>query len=199
MRVLLVEDNDAVANALVDVLGANGHRPTWCRLGADALTSHQDADVVLLDLGLPDIDGLEVLRRLRRISTVPVLVLTARGDERTVVRGLRGGADDYLVKAAGEPAEPVVRVTDLSVDLDARTVRVAGQPVELTTKEFDVLAVLARKAGTAVSRQQIMDQVWGDAYLAVSRSLDVHMTTLRAKLDRPELLHTIRGYGYRLG
>ncbi|MDT7659759.1 MAG: hypothetical protein QOF38_4474, partial [Pseudonocardiales bacterium] len=161
---------------------------------------------------------LEVLRRLRRISTVPVLVLTARGDERTVVRGLRGGADDYLVKpirlgellarieavsrrapAAGEPAEPVVRVTDLSVDLDARTVRVAGQPVELTTKEFDVLAVLARKAGTAVSRQQIMDQVWGDAYLAVSRSLDVHMTTLRAKLDRPELLHTIRGYGYRLG
>jgi DNA-binding response OmpR family regulator len=218
MRVLLVEDNDAVANALVDVLGANGHRPTWCRLGADALTSHQDADVVLLDLGLPDLDGREVLRRLRRISAVPVLVLTARGDERTVVRGLRGGADDYLVKpirlgellarieavsrrapAAGEPAEPVVRVTDLSVDLDARTVRVAGQPVELTTKEFDVLAVLARKAGTAVSRQQIMDQVWGDAYLAVSRSLDVHMTTLRAKLDRPELLHTIRGYGYRLG
>jgi DNA-binding response OmpR family regulator len=93
----------------------------------------------------------------------------------------------------------VVRVTDLSVDLDARTVRVADQPVELTTKEFDVLAVLARKAGTVVSRQQIMDQVWGDAYLAVSRSLDVHMTTLRAKLDRPELLHTIRGYGYRLG
>ncbi|MDT7657247.1 MAG: hypothetical protein QOF38_1962, partial [Pseudonocardiales bacterium] len=83
MRVLLVEDNDAVANALVDVLGANGHRPTWCRLGADALTAHHDADVVLLDLGLPDIDGLEILRRLRRVSSVPILVLTARGDERS--------------------------------------------------------------------------------------------------------------------
>jgi len=218
MRVLLVEDNDAVANALIDVLGANGHRPTWCRVGADALTAHRGADVVLLDLGLPDIDGLEVLRRLRRVSAVPVLVLTARGDERSVVRGLRGGADDYLVKpirlrellarieavsrrapAGGTPPEPVVRAGDLSIDLAARTVAVAGEPVELTTKEFDVLAVLARQAGTAVSRQQIMDQVWGDAYLAVSRSLDVHMTTLRAKLDRPELLHTIRGYGYRLG
>ncbi|HEY0574140.1 MAG TPA: response regulator transcription factor [Pseudonocardia sp.] len=218
MRVLLVEDHDAVANALVDSLGANGHQPTWCRLGADALTAHHDADVVLLDLGLPDIDGLEILRRLRRVSAVPILVLTARGDERSVVRALRGGADDYLVKpirlrellarieavsrrapSGGQPPSAVVRVTDVSVDLDARTVHVGGDPVELTTKEFDVLAVLARKAGAAVSRQQIMDHVWGDAYLAVSRSLDVHMAALRAKLDRPELLHTIRGYGYRLG
>lgn len=220
MRVLLVEDNDAVAQALVDVLGANGHEPTWRRFGADALTAHHHADVLLLDLGLPDIDGLEVLRRLRRISTIPVLVLTARGDERSVVRGLRGGADDYLVKPIrlGEllaridaisrralveghgPAEQqVVEVAGLSVDLDARTVAVTGRPVELTNKEFDVLAVLARKVGTAISRQQIMDQVWGDAYLAVSRSLDVHIATLRAKLGNPEQLRTIRGYGYRLG
>jgi CheY-like chemotaxis protein len=92
--VLLVEeDNDAIAHALVDVLGANGHQLTWCRVGADALTAHRDADIVLLDLGLPDIDGLELLRR---VSTVPVRVLTARGDERSVVRGLRGGADDYV-------------------------------------------------------------------------------------------------------
>jgi DNA-binding response OmpR family regulator len=187
-------------------------------LAADALTAHHDADVVLLDLGLPDLDGLEVLRRLRRVSSVPVLVLTARGDERSVVRGLRGGADDYVVKpvrlrellarieavhrrvpADGQPASPVVQVADVSVDLRARTVRVADRPVELTTKEFEVLAVLARRPGAAVSRQQIMDEVWGDAYLAVSRSLDVHMTSLRAKLDRPELVSTIRGFGYRLG
>ena len=220
MRVLLVEDNDAVASALVDVLGANGHQPTWRRFGADALTAHHHADVLLLDLGLPDIDGLEVLRRLRKISTIPVLVLTARGDERSVVRGLRGGADDYLVKpirlgellaridavrrrapggGAAAPAQERVQVGELSVDLDARTVEVSGKPVELTNKEFDVLAVLAAKVGSAVSRQQILDQVWGDAYLAVSRSLDVHMTTLRAKLGLPDVVQTIRGYGYRLG
>lgn len=218
MRVLLVEDDDGVANALIDALNAQGHRPVRCGLGADALTAHREADLVLLDLGLPDMDGLEVLRKLRRVSTVPVLVLTARGDERSVVRGLRSGADDYLIKpirlrellarveavtrriaAQDGGARRVVEIDDVSVDLGARTVRVRDAPVSLTTKEFEVLAVLARSAGAAVSRQQIMDEVWGDAYLAVSRSLDVHMTTLRAKLDRPDVLHTIRGFGYRLG
>jgi DNA-binding response OmpR family regulator len=217
VRVLLVEDDDGVADALVDALDAQGHRSIRCRLGADALRVHREADLVLLDLGLPDIDGLEVLRKLRRVSSVPVLVLTARGDERSVVRGLRSGADDYLVKPVGlrellarvdavtrrvnSPGvvKPVVEVEDLTVDLDARTVRLGCEPVELTTKEFDVLAVLARHVGVAVSRQQIMDEVWGDAYLAVSRTLDVHMATLRGKLDRPSMLHTIRGFGYRLG
>jgi DNA-binding response OmpR family regulator len=160
---------------------------------------------------------LEVLRKLRRVSSVPVVVLTARGGERAVVRGLRSGADDYLVKPVGlrellarvdavtrrvnppGAAKAVVRVGDLSIDLDARSVTAGGRVVELTTKEFDVLAVLARNLGVAVSRQQIMDEVWGDAYLAVSRSLDVHMTTLRAKLERPAMLATIRGFGYRLG
>ncbi|HEV7907902.1 MAG TPA: response regulator, partial [Pseudonocardiaceae bacterium] len=98
MRVLLVEDDDGVADALVEALGAHGHTPRRVRRGADALTAHRDADVMLLDLGLPDEDGLEVLRKLRRVAVVPVLVLTARGDERSVVRGLRIGADDYLVK-----------------------------------------------------------------------------------------------------
>jgi DNA-binding response OmpR family regulator len=218
VRVLIVEDDDGVASALVEVLGSHGHRVTRCCLGADALTAHRDADLVLLDLGLPDIEGLEVLRRLRRVSAVPVLVLTARGDERSVVRGLRCGADDYVVKpirlgellarmevvtrrsaARGASPQQVVRVADVCVDLDARTVEVAGEPVALTTKEFEVLAVLIRRAGNAVSRQQIMDEVWGDAYLAVSRSLDVHLATVRAKLGRPGLLHTIRGFGYRFG
>ena len=217
MRVLLVEDDDGVANALADSLGAHGHQPARVRRGEDALLAHRDADLALLDLGLPDLDGLEVLRKLRAVSSVPVIVLTARGDERSVVRGLRLGADDYLVKpvrlsellarieavtrraAATRPAPQVVVVGDIEVDLDARRVVVGGAEIELTAKEFAVLAALARRAGTAVSRQQLMDEVWGDAYVAVSRSLDVHLTQLRAKLRRPDLLTTIRGFGYRLG
>ncbi|KAA2266429.1 response regulator transcription factor [Solihabitans fulvus] len=218
MRVLIVEDDDGVAGALVEALGAHGHIPTRVRRGADALTRHRDADLVLLDLGLPDGDGLEVLRKLRRVDAVPVLVLTARADERTMVRGLRLGADDYLVKPprlaellarmdavarrAASRTAPVgrtVRVADVEIDLDARLVLVGGADPGLTTKEFDVLAVLASRQGTAVSRQQLMDEVWGDAYLAVSRSLDVHLTQLRAKLNRPGLIVTIRGFGYRLG
>ncbi|MDR6594999.1 response regulator transcription factor [Saccharothrix longispora] len=218
MRVLLVEDDDGVAGALVAALVDNGHRPSRVARGADALLAHRGFDLLLLDLGLPDLDGLEVLRKVRRISPVPVLVLTARGDERSIVRGLRLGADDYLVKPVrlGEllarmdavarrsaartgPGDRAVRVGDVEVDLEARRVVVGGVEVALTTKEFDVLAALAGRAGTAVSRQQVMDEVWGDAYLAVSRSLDVHVAGLRAKLARPGLLTTIRGFGYRLG
>jgi DNA-binding response OmpR family regulator len=146
------------------------------------------------------------------------MVLTARDDERSIVRGLRLGADDYLPKPVrlaellarmdavvrraglrGGPPPEVVNFGDVEVDLGARRVLVGGSDAGLTTKEFEVLAVLAARPGTAVSRQQLMDEVWGDAYLAVSRSLDVHLTQLRAKLDRPGLITTIRGFGYRLG
>lgn len=218
MRVLLVEDDDGVADALVEALGAHGHAPKRVSRGADALTAHRDFDLLLLDLGLPDEDGLEVLRKIRRMADVPVLVLTARGDERSIVRGLRLGADDYLVKpvrlaellarmdavarrsaARSSPVDRTVRIGDVEIDLEARRVLVADREIPLTTKEFAVLAVLASRPGTAVSRQQLMDEVWGDAYLAVSRSLDVHLTQLRSKLDRPGLLTTIRGFGYRLG
>ncbi|WP_086784059.1 response regulator transcription factor [Streptomyces caniscabiei] len=218
MRVLLAEDDDGVAGALAEALYEHGHLPTRVRRGEDVLARHRQADLLLLDLGLPDLDGLEVLRKLRAVSGLPVVVLTARGDERSVVRGLRLGADDYLVKPvrlaellaridavtrrAGAPAAPAprtVRVDDVEVDLDARRVTVGGAEVRLTTKEFAVLAVLAARAGTAVSRQQLMDEVWGDAYLAVSRSLDVHLTQVRAKLGRPDVLTTIRGFGYRFG
>ncbi|MGK3201971.1 response regulator transcription factor [Amycolatopsis sp. MEPSY49] len=221
VRVLLVEDDAGVAGALAESLHARGHPVTSVGRGADALHRHRDADLVLLDLGLPDLDGLDVLRKIRAVSPVPVIVLTARGDERSVVRGLRLGADDYLTKpvrlaellarmdavvrravareAPADSAGDVVRVEDVEIDLGARRVLVAGHDVGLTTKEFEILAVLAARPGTAVSRQQLMDEVWGDAYLAVSRSLDVHLTGLRAKLDRPGLLTTIRGFGYRLG
>lgn len=221
MRVLLVEDDAGVAGALAESLHARGHPVTSVARGADALHHHRTADLVLLDLGLPDLDGLDVLRKIRAVSPVPVIVLTARGDERSVVRGLRLGADDYLTKpvrlaellarmdavvrravaraAPADGAGDVVRIEDVEIDLGARRVLVAGHDVGLTTKEFEILAVLAARPGTAVSRQQLMDEVWGDAYLAVSRSLDVHLTGLRAKLDRPGLLTTIRGFGYRLG
>ncbi|MET8666851.1 response regulator transcription factor [Streptomyces tendae] len=219
MQILLAEDDDGVAGALVEVLYDHGHITRRVTRGRDVLTYHRSSDLLLLDLGLPDVDGLEVLRRLRAVSDLSVLVLTARGDERSVVRGLRLGADDYLVKpvrltellarieavtrrtaAARAPRTArTVRVGDVEIALDARQVRVDGAEVELTTKEFDVLAALARRAGTAVSRDQVLDEVWGDAYHAVSRSLDVHLTQLRAKLGRPELLTTIRGFGFRLG
>jgi DNA-binding response OmpR family regulator len=218
VRVLLAEDDDGVAGALTEALYDNGHLPVRVRRGEDVLARHRQADLLLLDLGLPDLDGLEVLRKLRAVSALPVVVLTARGDERSVVRGLRLGADDYLVKpvrlaellaridavtrraaASSASAPRTVRAGDVEVDLEARRVLVGGAEVRLTTKEFEVLAALAARAGTAVSRQQLMDEVWGDAFLAVSRSLDVHLTQVRAKLGRPEVLTTIRGFGYRFG
>ncbi|MBZ6133623.1 MULTISPECIES: response regulator transcription factor [Streptomyces] len=218
MEILLAEDDDGVAGALVEVLYDHGHVTRRVTRGKDVLTYHRSSDLLLLDLGLPDVDGLEVLRRLRAVSDLSVVVLTARGDERSVVRGLRLGADDYLVKpvrltellarieavtrrtaAQAPPAARTVRVGDVEILLDARQVRVDGTEVELTAKEYDVLAVLARRTGTAVSREQVLDEVWGDANHAVSRSLDVHLTQLRAKLGRPELLTTIRGFGFRLG
>jgi DNA-binding response OmpR family regulator len=218
VHVLLAEDDDGVAGALTEALYEHGHLPTRVRRGGASPPRHRQADLLLLDLGLPDLDGLEVLRKLRAVSGLPVVVLTARGDERSVVRGLRLGADDYLVKPvrlaellaridavtrrAAPPAaaaQRTVRAGDVEVDLDARRVTVGDAEVRLTTKEFAVLAALAARAGTAVSRQQLMDEVWGDAYLAVSRSLDVHLTQLRAKLGRPDVLTTIRGFGYRFG
>ncbi|WP_024804923.1 response regulator transcription factor [Nocardia sp. BMG51109] len=218
MRVAVVEDDDGVGDALVEALSARGHEALRMRRGADLLVRHHGVEVVILDLGLPDADGLQVLRQLREVSAVPVVVLTARSDERSVVRGLRGGADDYMVKppriaellarlenvtrraaaASGPPAE-VVTTGDVRVDLAAHRVEVAGHPIALTAKEFELVRALVERPGAAVSRQQLMDRIWGDAFVAVSRSLDVHMTGLRQKLDRPGLITTIRGYGYRWG
>ncbi|BCK55529.1 response regulator transcription factor [Nocardia wallacei] len=218
MQLAVVEDDDGVGDALVEALTARGHDAHRLRRGADLLVAHRGYDAVILDLGLPDADGLQVLRRLREVSAVPVVILTARSDERSIVRGLRGGADDYLVKppriaellaridnvtrraaAATEPAARIVTTGDVRVDLAARRVEVAGRPISLTAKEFELVQALTERPGAAVSRQQLMDRIWGDAFVAVSRSLDVHMTGLRHKLDRPGLITTIRGYGYRWG
>lgn len=215
----MVEDDDGVADALVEALHARGYQADRKRWGMDLLVSHRDYDAVILDLGLPDVDGLHVLRQLREVSAVPVVILTANSDERSVVRGLRIGADDYVVKPprigeltarleavrrrsipTPDVAEPNVVVSgDVRVDLRARRVELAGEVVALTQKEFELLRMLVENPGAAVSRQELMDRIWGDAFVAVSRTLDVHMTALRAKLKRPGLITTIRGYGYRWG
>ncbi|WP_279366930.1 response regulator transcription factor [Microbacterium testaceum] len=214
MHVLVAEDDGSVAAALVSALGRAGHTCTRVSRGSDVLLRHRDAQAVLLDLGLEDCDGLDVLRDLREVSQIPVIVVTARGDERSTVRALSLGADDYLVKPVrlhellarliavtrrySPPEEPMrVETSQVSIDVDARRVSVAHREVSLTPNEFGILLSLARRAGTVVSRRVILDEVWGDAYAASSRSFDVHMGQVRQKL--PEVtITTVRGFGYRL-
>ncbi|MFI9506328.1 response regulator transcription factor [Nocardia sp. NPDC052566] len=214
MRVAVVEDDEGVGEALVAALTTRGYLVDRKRRGADLLASHREYDAVILDLGLPDMDGLEVLRLLREVSSVPVLILTARAGERSVVNGLRSGADDYLVKPPriaelvarletvtrrmmpAVPAQTVV-TRDVRVDLVARQVEVGGVAITLTPTEFHLVRILVEQSGSAVSRQQLMDRIWGDSSTSVSRALDVHMAGLRAKLDRQGLITTIRGFGYR--
>ncbi|HKU01482.1 MAG TPA: response regulator transcription factor [Arthrobacter sp.] len=218
MDVLIVEDDDAMAGALTAAVESAGHHARRLARGADALLSHRNFQVILLDLGLPDMDGLEVLRKLRHVTDVPILILTARDDERSVVLGLRSGADDYLVKpvklvellarieavtrraarAGGIQQEDIIVLDDLAIDLNRHTAAKAGLPLALTATEFELLALLARHAGSVVTREQILDALWGDAFLASSRSLDVHLTGLRAKLQKPGFIINVRGVGYRV-
>lgn len=220
MEVLIVEDDDAMAGALDAAVVSAGHRATRVSRGADALLAHKKSEVILLDLGLPDMDGLEVLRKLRQVTPCPILILTARDDERSVVLGLRSGADDYLVKPV-KLVELLARIEavtrrmgrsgsqrhqrqqsivlgDLEVDVDRRVASLGPRVLPLTATEFDLLALLARHAGSVVTREQILDALWGDAFLASSRSLDVHLTGLRAKLQLPGFIINVRGVGYRI-
>jgi len=217
LGVLLVEDNPAFAHAVKVQLALAGHFPQVVTNAADAAKRHPDADVVLLDLLLPDGHGLDVLRAVRATNAVPVLVVTAVGDNRTLVRALQLGADDYLVKPFGKdvllarinavvrrgrlrarPLTSVVTARDVRIDLAARRVLVGDAEVDLTRKEFTVLAVLARNPGTLVSRQDLLDAGWGGIEQSRDRSLSVVMTTLRKKLNRPGLITTQHGLGYRL-
>lgn len=214
MHVLVAEDDGSVAAALVSALQRAGHASTRVSRGSDVLLRHRDAQVVLLDLGLEDMDGLDALRQLRAVSQIPVIVVTARGDERSTVRALSLGADDYLVKPVrlhellarllavtrrySPPEEPMrVQVGPVDIEVDTRRVIADGRDVALTPNEFGILFSLARRAGQIVSRPQILDEVWGDAYATSSRSFDVHLGQVRQKL--PELtITTVRGVGYRL-
>ncbi|QRP44101.1 response regulator transcription factor [Amycolatopsis sp. FDAARGOS 1241] len=218
MRVLLVEDDDRVAGALVPALTRRGLEMQRLASGAGVLDRVHDVDVVLLDLGLPDVDGVVLCRRIRAVSDVAVIVVSARGEVDDRVQGLRAGADDYLVKPydveellarveavrrrRGERADapaPVIEVGDVKIDLARHEVLVDGQSIALSRKEFQVLALVAGARGSVCSREHVLREVWGHRGAAESRSLDVHVATLRTKLGRPALIETVRGVGYRLG
>ncbi|GAA0274574.1 response regulator transcription factor [Actinomadura nitritigenes] len=215
MRILLVDDDDRFADALTVALRRQGFEVRRAATGAAALDA-PPADLVLLDLGLPDLDGIEVCRRLRAGGDVAIIAVTARGEERDRVLGLRTGADDYLVKPFGvaelaaridavmRRVRPVVRPVvvaagGLRVDTARREVTAAdGSPVALTRKEFELLAALARQPGLVVTRERLLIEVWNNVWPGARRTLDVHIATLRAKLGDPALIRTVHGVGYRL-
>ncbi len=214
MRVLVVEDDDSIATPMVTGLEREGFDVERVATGAAALAA-APADMVLLDLGLPDIDGYEVCRRLRTTSAVPIIVVTARGEEVDRVIGLELGADDYLVKpfglrelvarirAVARRSEGRVTVPDQrrvgGVELDLRTRRVSvdGGEIELTRKEFDLLALLMEEPGAIRTRDEIMESVWDAHWYGPTKTLDVHIATLRRKLGDPNLIETVRGVGFR--
>ncbi|MEV4332008.1 response regulator transcription factor [Streptomyces sp. NPDC049597] len=222
--VLVVEDDPVIRAALIEVLTGHGYAVRTAHQGFEALREVTQAppDIVVLDLGLPDLDGLDVLRMIRGISRVPVLVATARDDDTEVIRLLNAGADDYMVKpfSGGQLAariaavlrrsvpaaqerdqQPVVQVADLRIDPLARTAHLAGRELSLTRREFDLLAYLAAHADQVMSRRRILAEVWQQPYLE-DQTVDVHLSALRRKLgeraSEPRYLHTVRGIGIKL-
>jgi DNA-binding response OmpR family regulator len=209
--VLVVEDDRGIATQLVRGLSRSGYAVEHVTTGGDAL-SRADADVVLLDLGLPDGDGVDICRRLRQRSGVAIIVVTARGEEPERVLALDAGADDYMVKPFGlaellarvravlrrvHPGDGVLRHGRLAVDVRARKVTVAGREVALTPKEFDILECLAADPGRVVSRQEILDSAWDAHRYGPTKVLDVHVAALRRKLGVP--IEAAYGRGFRLG
>jgi two-component system, OmpR family, response regulator RegX3 len=213
MKILVVEDEDAIAEPLADGLRREGFEIERVANGTDALAAPL-ADLVLLDLRLPDLDGLSVCRELRARSSVPIIVITAKGEEVDRVVGLEMGADDYVVKPFGfrellariravtrrASAQPGVAVTvgALSIDASARRARLDGHELELTPKEFDLLFFLAREAGTVVSKRRIFENVWESTWYGGTKTIDVHVASLRRKLGDPAWIETVRGVGLRL-
>ncbi len=215
MRILLVEDEDAIAEPLSDGLRDEGFVVERAATGAEALAAGE-TDVVLLDLRLPDLDGLDVCRGLRERSDVPIIMVSARGEESDRVVGLELGADDYIVKPFGlreliariravtrrtdRRARPhgLLRVGTLEIDERARRAAVDGRQLDLTPKEFDLLTTLARDAGAAISRRRLLEDVWNTTWYGSTKTIDVHVAALRRKLGDPHWIETVRGVGFRL-
>ena len=221
--VLVVEDDQRIREAIARSLTDSGHAVRTEGRGSDALSAVVDwrPDVVVLDLGLPDLDGSDVLRMVRSVSNVPVIVATARDDEAEVVRLLDAGADDYVVKPysaaqldariravlrrgadTGADARVPIRVGELEVDPDRRTASLAGAPMELSRLEFDLLAHLARRSPEVVTRRELLAEVWRQPHGGADKTIDVHVSWLRRKLGEsasaPRYLHTVRGVGIKL-
>jgi two-component system, OmpR family, response regulator RegX3 len=217
VRLLVIEDDDAIGDPLVRSLRAEHFDVDWVRTASGALSA-PPADLVLLDLGLPDRDGADVLRELRSRSPVPVIVVTARGQESERVEGLNLGADDYVVKPFGfselvariwavarrvsphaTPELNVQQLGRLEIDHRSRLVRVDERVVSCTPKEYGILELLANDPGSLVTRQELVDKVWGSNWYGTTKMIDVHIASLRKKLGGAELIETVRGVGYRLG
>ncbi|MEJ5031630.1 MULTISPECIES: response regulator transcription factor [Comamonas] len=231
-QLLMIEDDERLANMVSEYLAQSGLQVSHMADGASGLSALQDPasgqspDLVILDLMLPDLDGLEVCRRIRTLSgpaaQVPILMLTAKGDPMDRVIGLEVGADDYLPKpfeprellarirailrrrvdggSAAAPASQVLRFGSLEIDRDARAVTISGKPADLTSYQFDLLVTLAERAGRVLSRDQIMEAVRGRELEAFDRSIDVHMGRIRAAIEadakNPRRILTVRGVGY---
>jgi DNA-binding response OmpR family regulator len=214
--VLVVEDEQSIASLVRTYLERDGFQVVHVRSGEDALIElpRHPVRLIVLDIGLPGIDGLEVCRRVRAKGRTPIIMLTARDDEVDRVAGLEVGADDYVskpfsprelvarVKAVlrrSEPAKDAALLTlgPIAVDVAAREVRVDGAEVELTTKEFDLLRHLLENPGVVLSRQVLLDRVWGMSYPGETRTVDVHVGQLRKKLGLPDAIRTVRGAGYK--
>jgi two-component system response regulator RegX3 len=231
VSVLLAEDEESFVDALVVGLGREGFEVTIARDGPEALAKFEEVrpDLVLLDLMLPKLSGIDVCRAIRARSTVPIIIVTAKGTEIDTVVGLEVGADDYVTKpyrlrelvarmravlrrtspAAGDDVIPgalasreAIEVGDIKIDLDRRKVSVRGEDVQLRRKEFDLLVLLLENAGRVLTRDTLIDRVWGTDYVGDTKTLDVHIKRLRAhvEVDRksPTIITTIRGVGYRL-
>jgi DNA-binding response OmpR family regulator len=222
-QLLVVEDDERIRTALIRALRDRGHVVSSAGTALAGLRQAVEdrPDLVVLDLGLPDLDGRELLRMLRAVSTVPVIVATARDDDDSIVQALDAGADDYVLKPfpasqldariravlrraadAADTALAPVSVGPLTVDPRSRRVTNAGAPVELSPKEFDLLAYLAARVGTVVSKRELLGEVWQLPYGGSDKTVDVHLSWLRRKLGEtaaaPRLLQTVRGVGVRL-
>jgi len=214
---LVVEDEESIASLVRSYLERDGFNVVLTRRGGEALDQLENhpVRVVVLDIGLPDMDGFEVCRHIRARSGVPIVMLTARDEEPDRVSGLELGADDYVTKpfsprellarvravlrrAEAWLEEPELSCGDVVLRPRAREVTVGGRPVELTSKEFDLLAILLGNPNTALTRELLLDRVWGISFPGGTRTVDVHVASLRKKLGRPDLVRTVRGVGYKL-
>ena len=215
--ILVVDDEPNIADLIELYLQREGFRVVKAATGEDGVRACADhrPRLVVLDVGLPDIDGLEVCRRLRQTSTIPVIFLTARDSEVDRVVGLEIGADDYVIKPFSPPelvarvkavlrrtdgaaGTEIIQIADATIDVGRREVRVRGDVIAFTTREFELLQFLAEHPGLALSRQQILDGVWGYDWFGDARTVDVHLAQIRKKLDGAVRIDTVRGVGYRL-
>ena len=214
--ILLVEDELNIGRLIRGYLQRDGYNVLWVRSGEEALAElpRHSVRVVVLDIGLPGMDGFDVCRTIRTRSAVPILMLTARDEEPDRVAGLEVGADDYVPKPFSprelsarikailrrtdqRPPDESLTLGDVELRRAAREVTVAGEPVELTAKEFDLLLFLMEHAGVVLSREQLLERVWGMTFFGGTRTVDVHVAQLRRKLGRPDAIRTVRGAGYK--